>query len=310
MSSKMGRVLAVVNPASANGTTGRAWPSISRRLEEAGIAHQAELTGAPGEATAITRQALAGGFETILSVGGDGTVNEVVNGFFDGERRLGEGVRLGLICRGTGCDFIRTLGIPKDEDKAVQRLTAGRTRRVDVGRVRFTAHDGGEVSRHFINIGDLGLGGETVARVNRTTKVFGGFVSFLWGTLATMATYHNKDVELVVDGGEPLRGRVNSVVVANGRFFGGGMEIAPEAAMDDGLFDVVVLGDIGRLELVRNIGKVYRGAHLDHPKISLTRGREVVVRSTDVLLLDLDGEQPGRGDAVFTVLPACLDIIA
>jgi len=306
MSSKIGRVLAVVNPASANGTTGRAWPSISRRLEEAGIAHQAELTGAPGEATAITRQALSAG---IISVGGDGTANEVVNGFFDGDNFLGGGARLGLICRGTGCDLIRTLGVPKAEGEAIEILRAGRTRRIDVGQARFTAHDGREAVRYFVNIGGLGLDGETVARVNRTTKVFGGFASFLWGTLATVATYRTKEAEVVIDGGQTLRGRFNTVVVANGRFFGGGMMIAPEAAMDDGLFDVVILGDIGRLELVRSIGQVYGGTHLDHPKISLARGREVTVRSEETMLLDLDGEQPGRAHAVFSVVPSRLDVI-
>lgn len=310
MTDESAPILAVVNPASANGTTARAWPAISERLTAAGLEHDVEFTKGPGDATLITREALvAGKHETIVSVGGDGTANEVVNGFFDGDRWLGEGRRLGLVCRGTGCDLIRTLGIPKNEDAAVERLRAGTTKRIDLGRVRYTAHSGEEAVRYFINIADLGLGGETVARVNRTTKAFGGFVSFLWGTLATVATYHNKDIELIIDGGHPLKGRMNTVVVANGRFFGGGMEIAPEAVMDDGLFDVIVLGDIGRLELVRSIAKVYSGTHLDHPKISLSRGKEVVVRSPDTVLLDVDGEQPGRGDAVVTIIPARLDVI-
>jgi diacylglycerol kinase family enzyme len=191
----------------------------------------------------------------------------------------------------------------------VERLKAGRTTRIDLGQVRFTGHAGGEEVRYFANIADLGLGGETVARVNRTTKAFGGLFSFLWGTLATVATYRNKDIELVIDGGEPIRGRMNSVVVANGRFFGGGMEIAPQAVMDDGLFDIVVLGDIGRLELVANISRVYRGAHLEHPKIALWHGKEVSVRSEETVLLDLDGEQPGQADAAFTILPGRLEVI-
>ncbi|HCW50986.1 MAG TPA: lipid kinase [Clostridiales bacterium] len=302
-------VFVVVNPASANGSTGRMWPAISRLLREAGLEHEACLTSGPLDAVGITRQALAEGYRTVVAVGGDGTVNEVVNGFFDGDQWLGDGARLGLICRGTGCDLIKTLGLPKDDRQAVERLRAGRTRRIDLGRVRFTGHSGEEQVRYFANIGDLGLGGETVARVNRTTKAFGGLFSFLWGTLATVATYRNKDIELVIDGGEPIRGRMNSVVVANGRFFGGGMEIAPQAVMDDGLFDIVVLGNISRLELVANISRVYRGAHLDHPKIALWRGREVTVRSQDTVLLDLDGEQPGRADAVFTILPGRLEVI-
>lgn len=301
--------MAVVNPASANGTTGRAWPDLSERLTAAGLEHDARVTTRPGEATELTRQALAAGYRTIVSVGGDGTINEVMNGFFDGDRYLGEGARLGILSRGTGGDLIRTLGLPKDEGQAIERLKAGRVKRVDVGRARFTSHTGAETVRYFINIGDLGLGGETVARVNRTTKVFGGFVSFLWGTLATVATYRNKDIELVIDGGEPIRGRMTLVVVANGQYFGGGMRIAPQAVMDDGLFDIVTLGDCGRIELVRSIGKVYKGAHLTHPKIRLYRGKEVVVRTPDRVLLDLDGEQPGVAEVTFTLVPACLEVI-
>ncbi|MCL6580460.1 MAG: diacylglycerol kinase family lipid kinase [Firmicutes bacterium] len=301
--------MAIVNPASANRTTGRVWPSISTRLRRSGLEHDCAVTSGPGEATLLTRRALQDGYKTIIAVGGDGTTNEVVNGFFDGDRFLGEGARLGLISRGTGRDLVRTLGIPRDEDQAVERLRTGRTRRVDLGRVEFVGHDGTRQVRYFINVGDLGLGGDTVARVNRTTKAFGGFVSFLWGTLATVASYRNKDLVVTVDDQEVARGRMCIVVVANGQYFGGGMRIAPLAVMDDGLFDVVVVGDLGRLELVLNIAKVYRGAHLDHPKVRMWRGRTVGIRGAQPALLDLDGEQPGRTDAIFTLLPGLLDVI-
>ncbi len=302
-------VLAVVNPASANKTTGRAWPSISAKLKTAGLEHEVRVTSRPGEATEMTRKALLEGFRTIVAVGGDGTVNEVVNGFFDGEKWLGGGARLGLVNRGTGGDLIKTLGLPKDEDLAIERLRAGGAKRLDLGRAKFTDHAGVEIVRHFINIGDLGLGGDTVARVNRTTKALGGKISFLWGTLATVAGYRNKDVEIVIDGGEPIRGRMCMVVVANGQYFGGGMRIAPEAVMDDGLFDVVTVGDLGKLELVMNIGKVYSGRHVGHPKIHFYRGKEVVVRSPQAAMIDLDGEQPGRTDVAFSMLPGRLDVI-
>lgn len=302
-------LLAVVNPASANGTTARAWPSISEHLRAAGLEHETRITAGPGDATGLTRKALGEGYRTIVVVGGDGTVNEVVNGFFDGEKWLGSGARFGLISRGTGGDLIKTLDLPKDEGQAIERLKAGRVRRIDLGRVRFTDHAGSPALRHFINIGDLGLGGDTVARVNRTTKALGGKVSFLWGTLATVAGYQNKDLEIGIDGGQPIRGRMCMAVVANGQYFGGGMRIAPEAVMDDGLFDIVTVGDLGKLELVRNIGKVYKGTHTDHPKIHFYRGKEVVIRSGQAALLDLDGEQPGRTDAIFTILPGILDLI-
>jgi len=302
-------VAAVVNPASANGTTAKAWPGLADRLKTAGLEPKAFITKGPGEATQLTRRALAEGFRTIIAVGGDGTVNEVVNGFFDGDKWLGEGARLGLISRGTGGDLRRTLGLPTDERETIERLKTGRVKRVDLARVRFVDHAGNQAVRHFINVGDVGLGGDTVARVNRTTKAFGGKISFLWGTLATVAGYRNKDLEITIDGGEPIRGRMCMAVVANGQYFGGGMRIAPEAAMDDGLLDIVLLGDLGKVELVRNIGRVYQGRHTTHPKVKFYRGRTVTVRSTPPAQLDLDGEQPGRTDAVFTILPGLLEVI-
>ncbi len=302
-------MLFVVNPASANRTTGRAWPGLAARLREAGLEHEARLTAAPGDASAITRQALREGFRTIVSVGGDGTVNEVVNGFFDGEKFLGQGARLGVISRGTGRDLIRTLGLPKDEGEAIARLKAGKTRRVDVGRARFLGHDGKAAMRHFINIGEVGLGGDTVARVNRTSKALGGKVSFLWGTVATLAGYRNKNLEVVIDGGQPITGRMCLVAVANGQYFGGGMRIAPDAAMDDGIFDVVIIADITKPDLLVNIPKVYKGTHTTHPKISFYHGREIAIRSSEGATVDLDGEQPGRADATFSILPGLVDVI-
>jgi diacylglycerol kinase (ATP) len=303
-------ILAVVNPASANRTTGRAWPSISAKLKAAGLEHEAVITSRPAEATELTRKALRDGFRTIVAVGGDGTVNEVVNGFFEDGKWVGAGARLGLVSHGTGGDLRKTLGLPKNEDAAIERLVAGRTKKLDLGRAEFVGPDGARSIRHFINIGDLGLGGDTAVRVNRTTKVFGGKVSFLWGTLATVAGYRNKDLEIVIDGGAPIKGRMCMVVVANGQYFGGGMRIAPEAIMDDGIFDIVTVGDLGKLELLMNIGKVYSGRHIGHPKVGLYRGREVTVTSPQPALIELDGEQPGRTDVTFSILPGLLDVIA
>lgn len=300
---------AVVNPASANRTTGQAWPAVSERLKAAGIEHDARMTTRPDEATEITRQSLASGYRNIIAVGGDGTVNEVVNGFFDGEKWLGAGARLGIVSRGTGTDLIKTLGLSKDEATAIERLKAGQVRRVDLARVNFVNHAGDRALRHFINIGDVGLGGDTVARVNRTTKALGGKFSFLWGTVATTLGYRNKDLEISIDGGEPIRGRMCLAVVANGQYFGGGMRVAPEAAMDDGLFDIVTVGDFGKIELFANIGKVYKGAHLTHPKVRLYHGKTVSIRSAQPAQLDVDGEQPGHTDATFTLLPGLLDVI-
>lgn len=299
----------IVNPHSANRTTGKVWPALCRLLAEAGFDFRWDYTTGPLAAISMTRQALRAGYQTIVSVGGDGTLNEVVNGFFgENGSPINPDASLGVISRGTGCDFIRAAGIPKNELAAAARLFAVPARLVDVGRVRFRGHDGQENERFFLNIADVGLGGETVDRVNHTTKAFGGFVSFLVGTVASLALYSNKDVEIAIDGGEPLRARVCIVAVANGRYFGGGMQIAPRAVLDSGHFDVVIVGDLGKLELLWNLPRVYKGAHLTHPKVTCLTGRHVIIRSREKVFLDTDGEHPGFLDAEFSILPRVLKL--
>lgn len=302
------KIMAVVNPVSANGSTGSAWPKILETARELGLELDWQLTTGPGAATVMAREALEKGYRTIVAVGGDGTINEVVNGFFEDDRPLVPEAALGVVSRGTGCDFIRTLGIPKDPKEALRRLLDDRTTAVDIGKAVFAGPGGVETRRYFVNIADFGLGAATAERVNRTTKAFGGFASFLYGVISTLLTYRNKRVEVALDGGEPI-GMVSSIlVVANGRCFGGGMRIAPNASPSDGLFDVIIVGDMTRPELVMNLPRVYRGIHLTHPKVSSFRARRVRVTSGDRVLLELDGEQPGTSDGEFTVIPSALRV--
>lgn len=300
-------VAVIVNPHSANGSTGRSWPALGRLFAEAGLDFRWEYTPGPLAATDLTRQALRAGYGTILSVGGDGTLNEVVNGFFgeDGTP-LNPEACLGVIPRGTGCDFARTAGIPRNELAALRRVMAAPPHRVDVGRVRFRGLDGHLAQRFFLNVADAGLGGETVRRVNGGSKALGGPVSFLAGALASLVLYRNKDVAVCVDGRELPRSRVSIVAVANGQYFGGGMRIAPGARLDSGVFEVIVVGDVSRPDLVWNLPRVYRGSHLTHPKVARLVGRQIVLKSAETVCLDVDGEQPGFLDAEFSILPGAL----
>ena len=166
----------------------------------------------------------------------------------------------------TGADLIKTLKIPKDAEQAAGVIARGRTRRIDVGRLTFRDHDGAEVKRYFVNIASFGMGGAVDERVNRTTKVFGGFASFLWATLVTLFTYRNPPVSVSVDGGDPVELKITNVAVANGRFFGGGMMVAPKAEMDSGLFDVVFIGTMTVPEALGSISRIYKGTHLARPK--------------------------------------------
>lgn len=293
----------IVNPESANGSTGKLWSELEQIIREEFGDFETSFTTASHHATELTREALREGFEMVVTVGGDGTLNEVVNGFFDSGSPINPDAVLGVICRGTGSDFIKTLGIPKDIEAAARLLRGQSVRICDVGRFTSRDKNGRETERYFINIADFGIGGETVARVNNTTKAFGGFVSFLYGALKTIFLYKGKMVKVKIDDSYEFEKKINNVVVANGQYFGGGMRIAPEAEVDDGVFDIVIVDDLNILESLMNIARLYKGTHINHPKVKCLRGKTLVAESPDTVLIDVEGEDGG-------ILPAKFDIMS
>lgn len=306
------RTFVVVNPRSANGSTGRRWSDISRHIELAVGKFRYAFSEAPRHATDLTRAALREGAEMVVSIGGDGTHNEVVNGFFDEKGALiRKGAVFGIISRGTGCDLIKTLELPKGYEKGARMLAGKNTRPVDVGQMRCVPGDGGPALRHFINITDFGVGGHVVHIVNNTTKALGGKVSFYLGTARGMMGYRNQPMRIELEGegdAEVFEGVFNNVIVANGRYFGSGMFIAPMAQPDDGLFDVIFMGDLKFSETMKLSRAIYRGKHLDHPKIWHRRARKVVAGSEQEVLIDMDGEQPGALPLSIEVIPHAIEV--
>jgi YegS/Rv2252/BmrU family lipid kinase len=299
------RAVFVVNPASDNGGTARAWPQIASAARQLGIEVVERLTEAPEHATALVREAIAAGEERVVAVGGDGTVNEVVNGFCDpAGTPLETGARLGIIERGTGCDFIRTYGLPKKVNDALAVVAAGKERRIDLGRTRY-ASSSGEAVRMFANVASCGMTGDVAERANRTTKRLGGTASFLYATAAAFTAWKNVQFHVTLDDGE--RNLVaNNVVCANGRYFGGGIKIAPHAEPDDGLLDVVLIGDVGKLDLVLNLHRMYGGTLYKHPKVEMTRAARVVCTPVRPLPVEIDGEQPGTTPITFEAVPGAV----
>jgi YegS/Rv2252/BmrU family lipid kinase len=234
-------------------------------------------------------------------VGGDGSVNEVVNGI------AGRDVDLAVIARGTGWDFVRTYAIPRKVEDAVRVALGGATRTIDVGRVTYRSWAGPEEVSTFANIGSAGMSGAIAQRANETTKALGGKASYLWATFAVFARWQAGEIRLAVDG-ETRTARMHDVVVANGRYFGGGMMMCPEAEPDDGLFDVLTIGDLTKRDLLLTLPKTYRGRHLPHPKAELLRGSVVTIESDTPLPIELDGEQPGTTPARFEVVPGALRV--
>ena len=297
----------VVNPASANGKTGKVWPELSAQVRTAGVEHEALFTAGPGEATDLAARALAEGADTVVAVGGDGTLNEVANGFLRDGKDYPEAA-LALLPQGTGGDFKRTIGIPADVAGAIGAIARRTVRRIDAGRIEMVGLDGQPLARWFINIADAGIGGVVVERVNRTTKLFGGKTSFMYASIATLLSYKPQAV-VVETAEEQFEGRAQNVVIANCQYFGGSMHVAPEAEPDDGLFDIVVFGDIGGMEAIRSINDIYKADHVKNPKVRGWRSAEVKVTSEERVLIDVDGEMCGTLPATFTVVPRAINVV-
>jgi YegS/Rv2252/BmrU family lipid kinase len=295
----LGDVVFVVNPASANGSTGRRWPEIAHRAAAAGLNGETLMSARPGGVAEQARRAAENGAGLVIVVGGDGTVNEAANGL------VGSQAELGIIPRGTGTDFVRTFRIPTKLDGALAVLAKGTTRQIDLGRVTYRAWDGSEGTGYFANVASAGMSGAVAQRANATTKALGGKASFLWATLAVFAGWRNTDVTVQVDD-ERREGRMLDVIVANCEYLGGGMRMCPDARPDDGLFDVLLIGDITKRDLALTLPKVYRGTHLPHPKAEPLRGKTVTVDAPVPLPIELDGEQPGTTPARFEVVPGAL----
>jgi len=305
------RFFLVVNPRSAAGAVAREWHRIAAAVRSACGTFEHAFTTGPGHATLLTRSALREGYSVIVSVGGDGTLNEVVNGFFEGGAPVCAGASLGFIPVGTGGDFRKTLGIPVVIEDAARVLSSKASKTLDLGRLSLVGPHGEQTERYFINIASFGMGGLVDSIVNSSSKVLGGKISFLLATGRAALRYRNQAVRLTLDGGKAFERRVFNVAVANGRFFGGGMQIAPEADPCDGLFDVVILGNLAMPEILLNLRSVYEGTHLGLPKVEHFRASHVraePVEPGEHVLLDVDGEQPGSLPAEFTVVKQALAI--
>jgi diacylglycerol kinase (ATP) len=237
-------------------------------------------------------------------VGGDGTLNEVVNGLM----RAGGATEIATIPLGTGMDFVRTYGIPTKFDDAVRTALKGATRTIDVGRVSYQAWDGADAERYVANVGSVGMSAAVAQRANGMSKTLGGKATFFYALVRVFLEWQNTLVTVELDGGERREARMHDVIVANGQWHGGKMWLAPDAQPDDGLFDVVLIGDITKLDFVTTAPKIYRGTYLSHPKVDLLRSRAVTVDAPERLPIELDGEQVGTTPVRFEIVPRALRV--
>jgi YegS/Rv2252/BmrU family lipid kinase len=306
--------LVIVNPRSAGGSTGKGWAAMASDLRVHFGPFNVAFTKAEGDGTKLARNAAQSGRKFIIACGGDGTVNEVANGII----LSGELAELGILPSGTGGDFRRTLNIPDETREAAQALKKGKTRTIDVGKVTYQNFKGKTESRYFLNISSFGLAASIIQRVKTGSSLdwlpvdaVRGPASFALSTMQEVFGFDTTSVRVRIGERDERSLTTVNFCVANARYFGGGMMIAPKAKLTDGLFDVVNIGDMKSAKIILNVYTLYRGTHLTLPEVKATRASRVEARPLDSkqkIMIEVDGELPGMLPAVFEVVPSALSI--
>jgi YegS/Rv2252/BmrU family lipid kinase len=306
--------LVIVNPVSAGGATGRAWPQLASDLRAHFGAFNCVFTQRAGDASVIAGRESAAGRSLIIACGGDGTISEVANGIL----QSGAGAELGILPSGTGGDFRRTLDVPKRGADAAAALARGRSVQVDVGRVEFLDRAGARAERYFLNVASCGMGGEVIRRVEENSagwlasasrRVAGGQAAYALASLQSAVSFVRPMLRIRIEEHPEFRLAVVNLCIANARYFGGGMKIAPEAKLDDGLLDVVAVGDLDTLRILTNVYRLYLGTHLGMREVQHARARRIQVsadNSSEQVLIEIDGELAGMLPATFEILPRAL----
>lgn len=306
------RPFLIVNPASANGQTGRHFDRIARAVAHALGDFRCVFTRRRGEASDLAREAVADGERLVVAVGGDGTASEVIDGLVHEGRPRAPELVFGCIPRGTGGDLRRSLGWPEDPGEAARTIAAGTLAVCDLGIVEFVGHDGRAQRRHFANVSSCGVSGMVVEEVARSSKRLGGKASFMLASAKALWRYHDQPLRWRIDGGPWQEEAVTALCVCNGRYFGGGMMVAPDASLDDGLFDVTCWKGLGFKDFILKKHMLYDGTHVRLPNTRRARARVVEAEplSGARVLLDVDGEQPGVLPARWTIAPRALTLRA
>ncbi len=299
----------VVNPRSAAGRTGRHFDAIARAIRAEVGEFDFAFTVCSGDGARLAREAVLAGAKLVVAVGGDGTASEVIDGLVNGASEPRD-VVFGYIPRGTGGDLRKTLGIGRDVTSAARALSGQKVAVCDLGRITFAGLDGTTQVRHFANVAGCGISGEVSRLVNEGLRLPSGRLSFMLASARALIGWSDPKVRWRADGGAWIEERITALSVCNGRFFGGGMLVAPEARMDDGLFDVVVWSGFGIADFMMKKRMLYDGTHVRLPNTRVLQAKTVEVEPVGAarVLLDVDGEAPGSLPARFEIVPKALRI--
>lgn len=298
MSSIFGEAVLIVNARAGRGAISRSLSEIVENLEKRDMAYEVRMTDGPGHATHIARSSLEAGKRFLVAVGGDGTIHEVVNGMIVDDEAVDPEAVLGVVAAGTGCDFIKTFGIPAMPAHAVAHLDGDDCFPIDIGKITYQGPEG-PVVRYFANIAEVGIGAAVVERAARLPRWLGPTVYFFafW-----MCISRHRAAEVKVDMVDRIyEGKMNNLVVANGQFFGGGMKVAPKAAPTDGLLDLQI-EHAKKREAIAIMPKIYKGQHVPHPDILEAKRVRCSIEADRPLPIEADGEVLGETPASFEVL--------
>ncbi|MEI6613271.1 MAG: diacylglycerol kinase family protein [Chrysiogenales bacterium] len=303
----MDKVHVIVNPFSARGQTEKKWEMIRLAIKAHFREFKYVFTEKPRQATEIARGLIKDGFDLIIGVGGDGTLNEISSGFFSdySGKAINQDAALGVIPSGTGSDFIRFMKVPREFEKSAALIKNSKNKKIDVGKITY----GGATTKeqYFINVADFGLGAEVIKRISNVQSTRRGALTYYRGLLATLMNYRSKTVTLTIDGQQQLQGEYLIGAIANGRIFGGGMIIAPEAEADDGFFDLVLVKDMKKLEIISNTRHLYAGTIAKNPKVIILKARNIKVQSQEEVYTEYDGEMGEKLPAEFSIVEKALN---
>jgi YegS/Rv2252/BmrU family lipid kinase len=305
------KIRVILNPASSAGKTGRRQDEIVAALvRHLGRGFSLLVTKKPNEATLFARQAALERAELVVAVGGDGTIQEVVNGLMETGRPLAPGLQLGLVNTGTGHGFAQSVGLPAGLDAQCAGIAAGTCRLIDIGRAVYANGGGRRVERCFVNECQAGIGGRVVEKVQTGYKKLGGFLGFGLATLSTALSYPNRALRFSIDDGPEQSGTFIGIVAANGHVMAGGMKLAPAALVTDGRLDILFMHGQTLFERLKNFPKIYSGRHLDSPRFTYLRAKSISLASEEPVAFEADGEPFGRLPCRIEVLPAVLALRA
>lgn len=300
----------IINPKSASGNTVKMWREIQASIQRSLGAIEVLMTEYPHHATKIANDiATAKKLDCLIVMGGDGSIHEVINGLIDENGKvINPNLKVGILNSGRGCDFIRTLGVPVIAGEAVSKLVEGKTKAVDVGRIKLQK-DGKTEIHHFVNSFSYGLGGEVARNIQRNESMFSPTTTYFIASTLGFLKSKPFEIEFTLNGDTTFKKECMNVFVMNGRYSGGGMHWAPPGRLDDGLLDLIVIEKVAKFKLAMITPKVYDGTFLDVKEVKHNQVSSVKLKSKHEMYLEMDGEVTQSKDIEITVLPKAIQFI-